>query len=119
MRISYKEAAYILNYKKKHTFQKLTCAHKLMYDEEHDRFLLTCNITWPMFVLLYVPALILDFFSSAWSCGIKYVTPLSRRMFGYYFFKWDGPHKRCLEVYEKHVSETASEVIRNVFLKTR
>lgn len=109
MKISFKEAACILYYKKKHTFEKLACVHRLSYDEEGNLFTLTCDISWPVFILLYIPALIVEFVGSAWDCGIKYTSQLERNIYRETFFSWEQRYRKCAEVYKKHGVEIVKE----------
>ena len=68
-KISYKDFAYLMNYKTRHPFIKYCCN---CYLEERDASaLLTSKVKWPLYILLFIPVHIIIFFYCLWDGGIK------------------------------------------------
>lgn len=68
-KISYKDFAYLMNYKKHHPFIKYCCNCYLK--ERDSSVLLTSRVKLPIYILLFIPAQIIELFYAAWDCGIR------------------------------------------------
>lgn len=70
MKISYNDAAYILNYKKNHFFKKYFCNWKL--DKKTDTaYNIKCSMKWWMYVLIFIPGHLVDLFIALYNGGLK------------------------------------------------
>ena len=68
-KISYKDFAYLMNYKQRHPFIKYCCN---CYLQERDAsVLLTSRVKLPIYILLFIPVQIIIFFYCLWDGGIK------------------------------------------------
>lgn len=68
-KISYKELAILLGYKKNHTFKKLACNH---YIEDNDYSVkVISKVKMPVYILLFVPACIFQALVLVWDGGLK------------------------------------------------
>lgn len=68
-KISYKDFAYLMNYKQRHTFIKYCCN---CYLEERDAsVLLTSRVKLPIYILLFIPVQFIELFYAAWVYGIR------------------------------------------------
>lgn len=97
MKITYDDAAYILNYQKQHWFQKLFCTYTVTPIED-EMYMITCNIKIPVYVMLVIPYFIFSIFWCIWETGLKngeYL--LSRRTHEYYATKYDYASDRIRE----------------------
>ena len=73
MKVSYKEFAKFLNYKKPHRLMRLNCNFYLEptpYGDTRARAI----IKWPVYLLLFIPVHIIAFFAYIWDGGIKNFT---------------------------------------------
>lgn len=70
MKISYNDATYILNYKKNHFFKKHFCNWKL--DKRSDTaYSIKCFMKWWIYVLIFIPAHLIDLFVALYDGGLK------------------------------------------------
>lgn len=97
MRVKYEDAAYILNYKKEHEFQKLFCVFTVE-PRDNDGYMIACDIKIPAYIFMVIPYFVLSLFWSIWECGIvhgDYI--LSRRTHEYHASKYDYASERIRE----------------------
>ena len=96
MRISYNDAAYILSYKKPHRLARICCTFEIV-PTDYEGFRIQEYVKWPIFILAYIPAALLDFLACAWNGGVKYYTLPKRQIFQYTVLKWDYAADRIKE----------------------
>lgn len=97
MKITYDDAAYILNYRKKHWFQKWFCTFTVT-PVDYGAYRIDCEIKTPVYIMLVIPYFILSVLWCIWETGIKngdYF--LSRRTHEYYAAKYDYAGERIRE----------------------
>lgn len=97
MKIRYDDAAYILNYRKKHWFQKWFCTYTVN-PLDNEGYRIACDIKMPVYILLVVPYFILSVLWCIWETGIKngeYFLP--RRTDEYTAAKYDYASDRIRE----------------------
>ena len=95
-KISYKDFAYLMNYKRRHPFIKYCCN---CYLEERDAsVLLTAKVKWPVYILLFVPVHIIIFFYCLWDGGIKEYDMWERTMTSFHLYTiYDDKYKKWKE----------------------
>lgn len=69
-KISYIDAAYILNYKQRHLREKYLCNWYMELRNCNVGFM-ECRLKWWTYILLFVPVHILKFLYCLWDGGIK------------------------------------------------
>lgn len=70
MKISYEDAAYILNYKKGHKLEKYGCNWEIKMSCDVEGQIMCSVKTW-LYCLLFIPACIFEVFSLIWDGGLK------------------------------------------------
>jgi len=68
-KITYKELATLLGYKKNHPFQRIACNHYIE-EEEYDVRVIS-QIKWPVYIVLFIPSCILQAVALMWDGGLK------------------------------------------------
>ena len=69
-KISYNDAAYILNYKYKHFFEKYCCYWFIKMNNGNEGYI-ECNVKPFTYGLLFLPLCLFYFFYCLWDGGIK------------------------------------------------
>lgn len=115
MRISYNEAAYILNYKQNHKFKRYLVAWTLKMSVLHGYIFyeVECKIAWWFFILSYIPVSIITLLWCMWDSGIKEYELYKRDVVycsfyendSYYDSYCDSRAKRAKEIYDKHYNK--------------
>lgn len=77
MKITYKEAAYIRRYKKKHFMEKHFCDWNLVMVNDCSGYM-RLYIKWWFYILIFIPAHILKMFLCMWDGGLKHFCLESR-----------------------------------------
>lgn len=70
MKLKYNEYYRIKGYEKKHTKKKLFLRFELFLSD--TRFYVNEYMPWPIFILLWIPMVITEFFSCLWEDGLRY-----------------------------------------------
>jgi len=70
MKISYEDAAYILNYKKHHKFEKYGCNWEITMGRDVEGQII-CSIKIWLYCLLFIPTCIFEVFLLIWDGGLK------------------------------------------------
>lgn len=96
LKLKYKEAAYVLNYKKSHRLQKWLCDWTI--EEKGDGYYIKCQVKLPIFIIVYLPVAIVEFALYAWDEGIKYYHLPTRLVFSCHSSSQDYVTKRVKEV---------------------
>lgn len=95
-KISYKDFAYLMNYKMRHPFIKYCCNCYLK--EQDASVLLTAKIKWLIYILLFIPVHIISFFYAAWDCGIRNYDMWERTMTSFHLYTiYDDKYKKWKE----------------------
>lgn len=68
-KITYKEMAILLGYKKNHMFERIGCNHYIE-DHEHSVKVIT-KVKLPVYIALFIPACILQAMALVWDGGLK------------------------------------------------
>ena len=108
MRISYDEAAYILNYKQNHKFKRYLGVWTFNTSVRHGRIFyeIECKIAWWFFILSYIPVSIITLLWCVWDGGIKKYELYKRDVIYCSFYEEDGRYdsraQRAEEIYDKH-----------------
>lgn len=101
MKITYDEYSYILSYQQKHTLQKLCCTFQVTETNNEDHFksyIVESNIKWIIYIIIFIPAIIVEIFYSMWAYGLKDLSILQRNIHVYTFNKYDAAFERVEEV---------------------
>lgn len=69
MKVSYKDFAYLMNYKQRHPFTKYCCDCYVI--ERNADVIMTAKVKLWVYILLFIPVHLLIFFYSLWDGGIK------------------------------------------------
>lgn len=68
-KITYKELAILLGYKKNHMLERIGCNH---YIEDNDNSVkVITKIKWPVYIALFIPACIFQAVVLMWDGGLK------------------------------------------------
>ena len=89
IKIKHKEAIYILNFHKRHLFEKLFCVWHLQITCANAGKL-TCDMRWWFYILAFLPLHFLVLLGCLWNGGLRDFEILPRR-FSYY--AKSGPEK--------------------------
>ncbi len=95
-KISYEELAILLGYKKNHMLEKIACDH---YIEDHDGCSVNVisKVKMPVYILLFVPAHIIQMFLCMWDGGLKNFSIESRTYGTMNVWKDSERYKKFLE----------------------
>ena len=69
-KISYDDVAYICRFKEKYFFEKHFCNHYIWMNNSNEG-MMKSNVKIWLYVLIFIPACILQFFYLLWDGGIK------------------------------------------------
>ena len=92
MNITYNQASYIMHYNEPHRLQHYFCNWTVAPLE--DGYFISCDIKWIVFILLYIPMLIIELIYEGIS---NYLLP-TREVISYCSSKYDYATKRIEEV---------------------
>lgn len=96
MNITYNQASYIMHYTKPHKFEHYFCNYTIV--PLKDGYFISCDMKWPVFILLYIPVSILELIYYLIYEGISNYIPLSKTVDSYLSSKYDYATKRVEEV---------------------
>ena len=85
-KLTYNEFAKAVRYKKPHRLMKLTCSFTKEEHKYDDVFRVRVKLFW--FIILFIPACIIEFFERVWTDVIMDFD-LPERSIGYYRFQHD------------------------------
>lgn len=95
IKLKYYDASYILGYKQTHLIQKYFCQWKISSCGKQVKRL-ECNIKLPVFIITYIPMLVIIFLYYLWDEGLRHFSfPTSRNIYRYTFFKNDYAYTRA------------------------
>lgn len=83
IKISYDEAAYILNYGGSHTFEKFFCNHYLK-QENKNSYTIYCYTKWWFHILIFPITTLIHLIMCFWDCGLKEFEFESRQVYAWY-----------------------------------
>ena len=96
MRITYNQASYIMHYTEPHKFEHYFCNYTIKPLE--NGYFISCDMKWIVFILLYIPMLIVELINCLIFEGIiNYILP-TRKIISYCSSKYDYATKRIEEV---------------------
>lgn len=96
MNITYNQASYIMHYTEPHKFEHYFCNYTIVPLE--DGYFISCDMKWIVFILLYIPMLIVELINCLIYEGIiNYILPI-RTVFSYCLSKYDYATERIEEV---------------------
>lgn len=96
MRITYNQASYIMHYTEPHRFQHYFCNWTV--EPKEEGYYISCDMKWIVFILLYIPMLIVELINCLIFKGIiNYIMP-TRNIISYCSSKYDYVTKRIKEV---------------------
>lgn len=102
MKITYDEYSYIMNYKNKHTLQKLFCSFKVTDKDEY--YIVESNIKWIIYIITFIPIFIIEAFYAMWDYGLKNMPKPDRQTHQYTVSRWDDTaFERVSEVIAKDI----------------
>lgn len=95
-KISYKELATLLGYKKNHRLEKIACNH---YIEDNDGCSVNVisKVKMPVYILLFIPACIVQALMLMWDGGLKNFSIESRTYSNTIVWKVSERYKKFLE----------------------
>ena len=93
MRITYKNAAVIKNYKKPHLFEKYFCNWDL--NEIPHGYQLRCRIKPAVYVILLQVLIVVEFLFCAWNTELREFAIQPRELYQYSFNKFDYAFNRA------------------------
>ena len=96
MDITYNQASYIMHYTKPHRFQHYLCNWTV--EPLEDGYFISCDIKWIVFILFYIPMLIVELINCLIFEGIINYLPPTREVVSYRLSKYDYATKRVEEV---------------------
>lgn len=98
MKISYKDFAYLMNYKMRHPFIKYCCD---CYAIERDAdVIMSAKVKLWIYILLFIPVHLLIFFYSLWDGGIKSYEVWERTVTNMHWYTiYDEKYKAWKEQY--------------------
>ena len=96
MKITHNQASYIMHYTEPHRFQHYFCNYTIKPLE--DGYFISCDIKWIVFILLYIPMLIVELINCLIFEGIiNYIMP-TRNVTSYCSSKYDYATESIEEV---------------------
>ncbi len=96
MKITYDQASYIMHYTEPHKFEHYFCNYTIKPLE--DGYFISCDMKWIVFILLYIPMLIVELINCLIFEGIiNYIMP-TRNVISYCSSKYDYATERIEEV---------------------
>ena len=108
MKISYNEAAYILDWKQNHKFTKYLGVWKII-KSEYGGFHIKCDVRWWFYILAYIPVNIINLFCYMWDGGISEYELWKRNCVHYVFDKYSIPAQKANEICNKHIDKNNSQ----------
>lgn len=101
MKITYEQAAYILDWMRPHKFARYCGSWNVGSGDEDGchYYTLRCDIKWWIYLLMIVPVTIVEAIYSMWDGGLRGYRPSGRNVCFYKFFPYnDARYKRIEEV---------------------
>ena len=96
MKITYNQASYIMHYTEPHKFEHYFCNWTV--EPKDDGYYISCDMKWIVFILLYIPMLIVELINCLIFEGIiNYILP-TRNIISYCSSRYDYATKRIEEV---------------------
>lgn len=96
MDITYNQASYIMHYNEPHRLQYYFCNWTV--EPLDDGYFISCRVKWIVFILLYIPMLIIELIYCLIYEGISnYLLP-TREVISYCLLKYDYATKRIEEI---------------------
>ena len=95
-KITYKELATLLGYKKNHLFQRIACNY-FIGDDEYNVKVIT-QIKWPVYIALFIPSCILQAVALMWDGGLKNFSIEPRTDLHYIVWKDSERYKKFAEM---------------------
>ena len=96
MKITHNQASYIMHYTEPHRFQHYFCNWTV--EPKEEGYYISCDIKWIVFILLYIPMLIVELINCLIFEGIiNYILP-TRNIISYCSSRYDYATKRIEEV---------------------
>lgn len=83
-KITYDQARYILNWKKPHRFAKY-CGVWTVEPKEVG-YVIRCDVKWWVYIILVVPATIIEAVLLMWDGGLRYCRPVERNVYSDHLF---------------------------------
>lgn len=94
-KITYKELAILLGYKKNHMFERIGCNH---YIEDNDNSVkVITKIKWPVYIALFIPACIFQAVVLMWDGGLKEFSIEPRAIHTHIAWKSNERYKKFAE----------------------
>ena len=96
MKITYNQASYIMHHTQPHKFEHYFCNYTIKPLE--NGYFISCDMKWIVFILLYIPMLIVELINCLIFEGIiNYILP-TRNVISYFSSKYDYATERIEEV---------------------
>lgn len=102
-RISRKEWEYIGKYNPAAKWLRPLCSYTLVKESDNE-FIRVCRISWPVYLLIFIPVHLVQFFYCMWDGGLKEFE-IEGRHLGYDNIKEhganEGAYPKAKEIWEK------------------
>lgn len=102
-RISRKEWEYIGKYNPAAKWLRPLCSYTLVKESDNE-FIRVCRISWPVYLLIFIPVHLIQFFYCMWDGGLKEFE-IEGRHLGYDNIKEhgtnEGAYPKAKEIWEK------------------
>lgn len=98
MKISYKDFAYLMNYKLRHPFVKYCC--NCYVTEKNANVFLSARVKLPIYILLFIPVHVAEFFLVIFDGGLKNYELWTPAYISFYSFTiYEGKYQKWKKQY--------------------
>lgn len=102
-RISRKEWEYIGKYNPAAKWLRPLCSYTLEKESDNE-FIRVCRVSWPVYLLIFIPVHLVQFFYCMWDGGLKHFE-FEKRLLGYDYIEErgvnEGAYPKAKEIWEK------------------
>lgn len=102
-RISRKEWEYIGKYNPAAKWLRPLCSYTLVKESDNE-FIRVCRISWPVYLLIFIPVHLIQFFYCMWEDGLKH-------------FEFEGRHLGYDDIKEHGINEGAYPKAKEIWEK--
>lgn len=85
-KITYRDTAILLGYKKNHLLERIACNHYLTDDTANSVKVVT-KVKWPVYIALFIPACIFQAVGLMWNGGLREFSIEPRTIHTYLVYK--------------------------------
>ena len=95
-KITYRDTAILLGYKKNHLLERIACNHYLA-DETTCSVKAVAKVKWPVYIALFIPACIFQAVGLIWDGGLKEFRIEPRTIHSYVVYKDSKRYRNWVE----------------------